>query len=292
MRPVSDGVSQLKTVMITGVSTGIGKACAVLLAREGFRVYGSVRKPEDGEALCREIGERFSYLLMDVTREGEVRQAAESLRIDLSGQGLWGLVNNAGVATGGPLEFVPVDEVRRQFEVNVVGQVAVTQAFMPLMREARGRIVNIGSVGGLVSTPFQAPYNASKFALEALTDSLRVELRPWGMQVAIVEPGNIATPIWEKSLSLYQDLSSRLPPETLEYYGPVLEKLRKHLAKPRDVPPDVVAEAVLHALTAERPKTRYLIGDDARSLARLRYLPDRLRDWFIARRVPKYGPDA
>lgn len=287
---ISNNGSHFNAVLVTGASTGIGKACARMLAQHGFKVYAGVRNVLDGEALCREIGDGLKYLLFDITRPEEVRKAAEAVQHDQGERGLWGLVNNAGIATGGPLEFVPLEDVQKQFDVNVVGQVAVIQAFMPLLRKARGRIVTIGSVGGRVSTPFQATYNASKFAMEAMTDSLRVELRPWGMEVTIIEPGNIATPMWNKAARMFDDLRDQVPSQTFQYYGPVLEKLRRHVAKQRDVSPDIVAEAVLHALTAERPKTRYLVGDDARSLARLRLLPDRLRDWVIASRLPKYGP--
>lgn len=281
-----------RAVLVTGASTGIGEACVVRLEQEGFTVFAGVRKPADGQALVDRSSGRVIPILLDVTREEQIRQAARDVREKLPEGGLWGLVNNAGIATGGALEFLPVDALREQLEVNVVGQLAVTQAFLPMIRETRGRIVNMGSIAGLLCNPFQAPYSISKFALEAMTDALRLELRPWGIQVAIIEPGNIATPIWKKSLGAFDRMSERLDPKAYEYYGPVVDKMRAYIAaKDPKVKPAEVAEAVYHALTAGRPRTRYLIGKDARRLSWIARLPDRLRDRLIASRLPEYGDD-
>jgi NAD(P)-dependent dehydrogenase (short-subunit alcohol dehydrogenase family) len=190
------------------------------------------------------------------------------------------------VAVAGPIEFIPVDEFRHQLDVNVVGQVAATQAFLPALRKARGRVVNMGSIGGRVALPLLAPYAASKFALEAITDSLRRELRPWGMEVSIVEPGGIATPIWDKARAANEALAARMPPETEQLYGKLIDKARSETAElsRTGVPAVKVAEAVAHALTAEKPKTRYLVGRDAKLRARLAaLLPDRTFDALIAR---------
>jgi len=191
-------------------------------------------------------------------------------------------VNNAGIAIAAPLEFLPPDELARQLDVNVVGQVRVTQAFLPALRAACGRIVFVGSVGGRSALPFLGAYAASKFALEAITDSLRVELAPWRMHVSIVEPGTIATPMWTKPQRAVQEM----PPEVAELYGERIEKFRS-LAQRRSagkgVPPEEVAKAIEHALTATTPKTRYLVGRDAKRRARLQRLPDRARDRLLQR---------
>lgn len=284
-------LSSNRFVLVTGASTGIGEATALLLDQAGFHVFAGVRRTADAEALQSKASNRLVPVMLDVTDQESIQAAIETIAGQAGAAGLAGLVNNAGVAKGGPVEFIPLDAFRLQFEVNVFGQIAVTQACLPLLRAGGGRIVNIGSVGGLVSTPFQAPYNASKFALEALTDSLRVELRPWGIRVAIIEPGNIATPIWKRSLADFDQMSEGFPPETYTLYGSAITGVRKYIAsKSEMLPPETVAQAVLHALTAEKPKTRYLIGKDARKLVMLGRLPDRLRDWIIARRLPKYGP--
>src|SRR5262245_5535409 len=182
-------------IVITGASSGIGRA--MRLDQLGFHVFAGVRNPADGDALKSKSSERLSPVLLDVTSEDSIARAARSI----GDAPIAGLVNNAGIAVGGPLEMVPIPLWRKQFEVNVIGQVAVTQAFLPLLRVGRGRIVNIGSIAGRSALPFTSPYCSSKFALEGLSDSLRMELRQWGISVSIVEPGSIRTPIWEKSLA-------------------------------------------------------------------------------------------
>jgi NAD(P)-dependent dehydrogenase (short-subunit alcohol dehydrogenase family) len=206
----------------------------------------------------------------------------------LGGGGLAGLVNNAGIVVAGMLEFLPLDALRHQLEINVIGQIAVTQAFLPSLREAQGRIVNIGSLGGLISGPFTGAYSASKFALEALTDSLRQELRPWNIQVSIVEPGFIHTPIVNKSVAAAEELRAQLPAEALELYGPRLRAVRD--ATEREAAhapsPEVVVKAVVHALTAHHPRTRYVVGDRSGfQISVGRALPDRWRDVLIARHL-------
>ncbi|HET9846795.1 MAG TPA: SDR family NAD(P)-dependent oxidoreductase, partial [Nitrospira sp.] len=195
-----------------------------------------------------------------------------------------GLVNNAGIAIASPLELIPLAELRRQFEVNVIGQIAVTQALLPLIRQSRGRIVNMGSIAGRGTIPMMGPYSASKFALEALTDALRLELYPWGIEVSIIEPGAIATPIWNKSLNTALTLETVIPAEGKRLYGETAQRLREKVDESarRAIPPDAVVQAVLHALTARRPRTRYLVGADARLRALMvKWLPDRLQDWIL-----------
>ncbi len=198
--------------------------------------------------------------------------------------GLWGLINNAGVAVAGLLEFLPIERLRMQLEVNVVGQFAVTQAFLPLLRKGGGRIVNIGSISGRIATPLLGAYAASKFAMEGLSDSLRRELRPWGIPVSIVDPGRVSTPIWKKSLAMADELVHELPRRALELYGPVIEKEQKTALKAAEggIPAEKVAQVVAHALMVKRPRTRYLVGPEARlgALA-ARILPDSLLDRIL-----------
>ncbi|WP_456426505.1 SDR family oxidoreductase, partial [Rhodocaloribacter sp.] len=217
-------------VVITGASTGIGKACALDLDARGFAVFATVRRAEDAKALEAEASPRLRTLFLDVTDAASIAAAAETVAGSVGEAGLHGLVNNAGIAMAGPLEGMPLDAFRRQFEVNVTGQVAVTQAFLPLLRKARGRIVNMGSIGGISVLPFVGAYCASKFAFEALTDSLRMELAPWGIEVVIVEPGSVATPIWGKGEAHAEAILERADPGTTALYREVMEKMRALVA--------------------------------------------------------------
>jgi NAD(P)-dependent dehydrogenase (short-subunit alcohol dehydrogenase family) len=199
--------------------------------------------------------------------------------------GLGGLVNNAGIAIGSPLEVIPLSQLRKQFEVNVIGLIAVTQAFLPLLRRGRGRIVNMGSIAGRGTIPLLGPYSASKHALEALTDALRMELQPWGIQVSIIEPGAIATPIWEKSDKVAGDLEASASEEAKALYGEAVIRIREAVAQSakRAISPDAVVRAVHHALTASCPHTRYLVGADAKVRAwMVKWLPDRIQDRLLA----------
>jgi NAD(P)-dependent dehydrogenase (short-subunit alcohol dehydrogenase family) len=273
-------------VVITGASTGIGRACALRLERAGWRVFAGVRREEDASSLRSEAGAGLEPLILDVTDETGVRAAAGRVREAVASAGLHGLVNNAGIGVAGPLEFIALEDWRRALEVNVVGQVGVTQAFLPMLRAARGRIVNIGSVGGRSSTPFAGPYAASKFAMEAVTDALRRELRKWGIWVAIVEPGSIATPIWDKAMQDGRAMIEALPPEGRELYGNDLEGVRRAVVKiaARGLPAERVAAAVEHALSANKPRARYLIGREAKArVLAERILPARAFDAVIAR---------
>ncbi|MBV9213228.1 MAG: SDR family NAD(P)-dependent oxidoreductase [Actinobacteria bacterium] len=273
-------------VVITGSSTGIGRACALHLAASGFQVFAGVRRQEDGDALQREATGTLDPLLVDVTDGSAIAAARERVEASVTSAGLAGLVNNAGIAVSGPLEFVPIDDLRRQLEVNLLGHVAVTQAFLPLIRRARGRIVNVTSVGGRVANAFLGPYQSSKWALEALTDVLRKELRPWGIHVAAIEPGAIATPMWEKGADEGSEILERLPAEGHQLYGKAIRRMVDVAARlgERGAPPERVASAVEHALTARRPRPRYLVGVDARvQVALNRLLPARANDALEAR---------
>jgi NAD(P)-dependent dehydrogenase (short-subunit alcohol dehydrogenase family) len=269
------------TVVVTGASSGIGEACARTLAQAGFRVLAGVRQDADAERVAA-LHDRVEAVRVDVSDQATVADLGQRV----GSEPLAGLVNNAGISVSGPLEFVPLDEWRRQLDVNVIGQVAVTQALLPALRRARGRIVNIGSVGGKVAAPLLSPYAASKFALEGITDSLRRELRPLGVHVAIVEPGAIATRIWEKGVAAADELLASAPAEAEAIYGPTIAAIRKQATKATEeaIPPEEVAKAVEHALTADRPRTRYPVGRDARQRIRLAgLLPDRAFDALMAR---------
>jgi NAD(P)-dependent dehydrogenase (short-subunit alcohol dehydrogenase family) len=200
--------------------------------------------------------------------------------------GLAGLVNNAGVAMGGPIELIAIDDFRRQIEVNLIGQIAVTQALLPAIRRSRGRVVFLSSIGGLVANPYMSPYHASKFGIEAVGDSLRQELRPFGIHVSIVEPGSVATPIWEKARGTAEAVRARLTPEQEALYGARVGRMAEVVREvgERGVAPEKVAKVIAHALTARRPRTRYLVGADARAMVLLRkLLPDRIGDRLVSR---------
>lgn len=273
-------------VVVTGASTGIGRATALALDREGYRVFAGVRRAQDGEALRADASPRLAALPLEVT-DAESRSAAARRVAEAAGDdGLYGLVNNAGIVVAGPVEYLDLDELRRQLEVNVVGLVAVTQAFFPLLRQARGRIVHIGSSGGYLAAPLMAPYAASKFAVEAIADSMRRELAGSGVAVSLIEPGAIATPIWEKGVAMGDALVKTLPERALAQYGDGIARLRAYAANAsgQSIPAERVAEAVRHALAAPRPRTRYRVGNDARLgwwISRL--LPDRAVDWILER---------
>jgi NAD(P)-dependent dehydrogenase (short-subunit alcohol dehydrogenase family) len=270
-----------RTVVITGASTGIGRVTALHLARSGFDVLAGVRRAEDGAALRAEDA-RIEPVIVDVTDADQI--AALATRV--GGGPLTGLVNNAGIAVAGPLEGVPLDEIRRQYEVNVFGLLAVTQALLEPLRVARGRIVNIGSIGGRLNTPFVAPYSSSKAAVRSLSASLRRELRPWEIHVALIEPGALDTPIWRKGEEGAEESIGDLPERVRTLYARQLDALQagvRNIAASAS-PPEAAAEAIEHALTVKRPRTLYTIGRDARIQAALHaVLPDRTFDALVAR---------
>jgi NAD(P)-dependent dehydrogenase (short-subunit alcohol dehydrogenase family) len=269
-----------RTVVVTGASSGIGRACALRLAAGGWHVYGGVRAEADA-AVLREEG--VEPVTLDVTDAEQIHAAVER-----AGPSLDALVDNAGIAVAAPLEVVPLDELRQQLEVNVIGQVAVTQAFLPALRQAGGRIVLVGSIGGRSALPFLGPYAASKHALEAIADSLRVELRPWGIAVSIVEPASIRTEIWTKGAARADELRERVAPDLDALYREQVQAFRRvALARGPGADPDDVARVVERALTARRPKARYLVGRDAHVRAWIERLPAPLRDRVLARALTR-----
>jgi NAD(P)-dependent dehydrogenase (short-subunit alcohol dehydrogenase family) len=276
----------VRSVLVTGASTGIGRATALRLDADGWRVFAGVRKEADAESLRQEASPTLVPVSIDVTDPGQIAAAAERIEAESDG-GLDGLVNNAGVAVPGPLETVPLEDLRHQLEVNVVAYVAVTQAMLPQIRRKQGRVVFLSSIGGRVAFPFAGPYHASKFATEAIGDVFRQELRPWGINVAIIEPGSIDTPIWERGQLKATEVEEKSPQTNL-LYGAAIEKFRKVIedTAERGIPPEKVAKAIAHALESKRPKSRYLVGLDAKVQARLGPLiPTALFDRIIARQL-------
>lgn len=282
----------MPTALITGASTGIGRATALRLARSGWTVLAGVRSDADGERLAGEAtGASLLPIALDVTDLEQIRLAAArvaELGGGTGGEGSPGrldaLVNNAGIGVGGPLELIHPDELRRQLDVNVLGQVYVMQALLPALRVAHGRIVFVSSVGGRVAMAFTAPYAASKHAIEALGDALRVELRTSHVQVALVEPGSVATPIWDKARGDAERVA--IPEQLQAEYGHVPAAIDKTLRSTaeRGVPPEKVAETIERALTARRMRARYVVGTDARVMIALkRLLPDHVFDAFARR---------
>jgi NAD(P)-dependent dehydrogenase (short-subunit alcohol dehydrogenase family) len=260
-----------KTVLVTGASTGIGRASALLLAREGFTVYAGVRKDADGQAL----GPTVIPIKLDVTDAGQIAEAVARIgHLDA-------LVNNAGVGVTGPVEFVPLDALRWQYEVNVFGQIAVTQAILPLLRASRGRVVTVGSVGSWITLPFGGPLCSSKHAIRSLSDALRMEVKPWGIEAILIEPGSIHTDAVDKLEGEVEPRLASLGEQGRHLYGTAYRTMTTAgLKKERDgSSPDVVARAVLHALTSRRPRVRYPVGKDSRLMSALgRWLPQRALD--------------
>ncbi len=266
------------TVLVTGASTGIGEATARHLGDLGFDVVAGVRRDEDAERL-RATG--VGAVKLDVTDPGQI----EAVRAELGERPLAGLVNNAGIAVAAPLEFIPIDRLRQQLEVNLVGQVAVTQAMLPALRRARGRIVNVSSIGGRMALPLAGPYAASKFGLEAVSDSLRREVRQFGVNVIVIEPGGVKTPIWGKGSAMADEMLADMPAEGERLYGGMMSALRKQTVKISEETgsePREVAEAIGMAMTKSRPRARYVVGRDAKVQAQLaKLVPARLMDRLI-----------
>jgi NAD(P)-dependent dehydrogenase (short-subunit alcohol dehydrogenase family) len=276
----------MQSVVVTGVSTGIGWAITKVLVQHDFRVFGSVRKIQDAERLATEFGERFVPLLFDVTDEAAVQAAAGQVRAQLKGETLMGLVNNAGIAAPGPLIHLPTEDFRRQLEVNLVSVLIVTKAFVPLLGSDRslrgnpGRIINMSSVSGTIGYPLVGAYAASKHGLEGFSESLRRELMLFGIDVIIVGPGSVATPIWDKA----EQADTSLYANT-EYVEPA-RRVREYMLRngKNGFPAEKVGEVVLHALTTPRPRVRYAVVS-GRLLRRLMlwFAPKRVIDNFIAK---------
>jgi len=272
----------MPSVLVTGAARGIGRAISLHLAAGGWEVYAGVRKPADGEALVAAAGAgSLTPVALDVTDAAQLAALGDALpeRLD-------GLVNNAGIAVGGPVEALGLDALRHQLEVNVVGPVAVAQAALPALRAAQGRVVFISSIGGRVTSPMLGAYSASKYGIEALADALRVELRPWDVKVALVEPGAIDTDMWRGAMDTADATEASLSPEHRELYAAHLKGMRGFIrrAQKQTIPPEKVVAAVMRALTSARPRARYVVGTDARvQLAMSTALPTAAMDATVGK---------
>lgn len=281
-------------VLITGAGSGIGLATTVRLSEAGYHLFAGVRNPEDGTRLRGLCACPLTPLILDITHEGQIREAFDAVRRALGpSAGLKGLINNAGMGVGGPLEFLPLEDLRRQYEVNVLGHVAMIQTFLPLLRAGQGRIINVGSMAGRVSLPFSGPYASSKAALAALTDALRRELAWWRIPVILFEIGSVKTPIWDKAFASAEERARKMPETAQDLYekpmtamNGYMRNLVKHAVRPENV-----AAKILGALESPSPKTRYFVGLDAYLGLATRWLPDRWVDWLLQkeqeRRFPK-----
>lgn len=269
-------------VLVTGASSGMGKACALRLAQAGYTVFAGVRKERDVQMFKQTGFPRLIPVILDVTDGQTIADAFRMIRETVGAAGLVGLVNNAGVGVTAPMELVPLEELRRQFDINVIGQVAVIQTFLPLIRAARGRIINVGSVGGKTTVPFGGPLCASKYAIESINDALRIELRPWGIRVVLVAPGSIRTPAADKLVQDSEAMIKAFPPEGARRYAAAYRAFVQAFVKQHEqagAPPEVMAHAVVKALSARTPRTRYPVGPSSRRLPLLAcWLPPRVFD--------------
>jgi NAD(P)-dependent dehydrogenase (short-subunit alcohol dehydrogenase family) len=272
----------MPNALVTGTSTGIGEACATRLAERGWTVYAGVRRDEDGDRLKAQVTGDVRPVILDVSKRGDIQRVLENIEQDVGATGLQGLVNNAGVGVGGPVEYVSEEDWRWVFDVNLFGVVALSKAAMPLLRAGTGRIVHVGSVGGRIASAGLAPYSASKHAVEALAESQRIELarlKP-PLHVSLIEPGEVKTAIWDKGDASADDLVKLLDDDGRKNYQWLIDQTRGFISEGREKGVDAskVADAIEHALTADRPKARYLVGPDAKLAGHLiTRLPDRAR---------------
>ena len=281
-------MNKIKSVLITGASTGIGEATALYLDRMGFQVFAGIRRQDDADKLRKNGSDRLTPIFLDVTDPTMIQTSVKTVSGAVGDFGLDGLVNNAGISQGGPLEFIKIDDLRKILETNTVAPVAITQAFLPLLRKAKGRVINMGSISGRLALPLLGPYAMSKYGLEAFTDSLRREVSRWGIKVSILEPGHISTPIWSKARERITKHRQDWPAEFEPLYGKLLDEIAKNIAEEtaHSLPPEAVAKVVHQALTAKRPRTRYVVGKDARlGIWLTRLLSDRMVDYLIQQKM-------
>ncbi|MBN1533367.1 MAG: SDR family oxidoreductase [Spirochaetes bacterium] len=275
-----------RTILVTGSSTGIGRATALRLDAIGYNVFASVRKKEDGDALRNAASEKLTPVILDVTDEAAILRARDEIAAAVGEHGLWGLVNNAGISFRAPLEFSPLAEFRRLYDSNVFGLLSLTQAFLPLLRRARGRIINVGSVTSLMVTPFHGIYSSSKMAVNGITDALRLEVRPFGVRVSLMIYGGVKTAIWDRTATMTADLSGNYPPAFDDLYAARQGKALEYFFTKRKVglTPEEAARPIIHALAARNPRRTYYVGFDAKLYNLLnRVLNGGLRDRLIMR---------
>jgi NAD(P)-dependent dehydrogenase (short-subunit alcohol dehydrogenase family) len=280
-------------VLVTGTSTGIGEATALHLAEQGFHVFAGVRRAKDGDALRAQASAPLTPVILDVTKEQTIAAARKLVEQEVGKRGLAGVVNNAGIAVPGPLELQPMSDFRLQLETNLLGPLAVIQAFMPLIRRAKGRIVNVGSVGGMVVLPITGAYSVSKFGLHAMSDALRLELRQWGIHVSLVQVAPVESAIYTKTYAALDGLESKLGAEGYRRYEPQITAVRKATEKAESDAESavVIAKAVHDALTSSRPRAKYLAGHGGRQVQAAAALPDGARDKALARELGLPKPE-
>lgn len=275
-------------VLVTGASRGIGEASALYLDKLGFTVFAGIRKEEDGSKLRKYSSNRIIPVFLEVTDSKSIENAASMISNEVEEHGLYGLVNNAGIAVAGPLELIPVEKIREQFEINVIGQIAIIQAFLPLIRKANGRIINISSKEGLLAMPFVGPYCASKFAMEAFSDALRIELKQWKIPVIIIEPGVVATQLPRKSLNDAENFIRQLSGHSSCLYNSCINNVLGIADRIINsaISADKVARTIAAAISSRKPKSRYIVGRDARMFAFLaKFTPVWFRDRLIVNQM-------
>ena len=277
-----------KIIVITGSSTGIGKACALHLDKLGYKIYAGVRKQTDGDSLREEASDTLTPIILDVTDTKSIASTVSIIEKETGGN-IFGLINNAGIGRSGVLEAIPVDEIRNVMDVNVIGLMAMTKAMIPMLRKNKGRIINIGSTASFLASPGASAYAASKFAVRAITDSLRLELKPFGMSVILVAPGAVESEIWEKGAAYKNEMRKSIKPEIAKLYSTLIkfgEKLVKEIKK---IPAEEVAKSVADALASVKPKPYYIVGKDAKAGVKVARLPKSLLDWIFLKRIQKLG---
>jgi NADP-dependent 3-hydroxy acid dehydrogenase YdfG len=279
-------IANEQAIVVTGASTGIGKATALHLDKLGFRVFAGVRKEVDGQALKKEASDKLRPIFLDVTDGDSLATAVDTVTKETDGD-LYGLVNNAGLSLNGPLELVPTSEIRQLMDVNVLGLLAVIKAFLPLLRQSKGRIINISSGHGLLAVPDKSVYAASKFAVQAITDSLRVELCPFDVSVSSIVVGKVDTAVLGKIIADRDKMIEAAPPEVAKLYAPLIEFFDKEVKELPGIPAIEVGKVVAQALTTEKPKAQYLIGPGAKKMKNLARLPVGLRDWLMVKAIYK-----
>jgi len=275
-----------RAVVVTGASTGIGKATALYLDQLGFKVFAGVRKETDRETLKKEGSDQLTPIILDVT-DGETIAAAVSVVEKATSGGVFSLINNAGLSLNGPLELVPISDMKQLLDVNVLGVLATTKAFLPMLRAQKGRIINISSGHGLLAIPDKSVYAASKFALQAISDSLRVELKPFGISVSSVVVGKVETAVLGKIVADREEMIAAADPELASLYSPLIEFFDREVKGIPGIAPIEVARVVARALKAKQPKAQYLIGPGAKKMKNLARLPVGLRDRMMCQAI--YG---
>ena len=277
-----------RTIVITGSSTGIGKACALHLDKLGYKIYAGVGKQTDGDRLREGASDKVVPIILDVTDAESIATTVSIIEKETGGN-VFGLINNAGIGRSGVLEVTPVDEIRKVMDVNVIGLMSMTKAMIPMLRKNKGRIINIGSTSSFLASPGASAYAASKFAVRAVTDSLRLELKPFGMSVILVAPGAVESEIWKKGTAYKNEMRKSVKPEIAQLYATLIKFGEKLIKEIKKIPAEEVAISVAQALASIKPKPYYIVGKDAKAGVKAARLPKSLLDWIFLKRIQKLG---